>query len=63
MRDTTFTVGQGSRCNLLLEDPSVSDNLCRLRHIEVSSPYSARILLLVCFRMACYGTDVCLNSG
>ncbi|XP_041020942.1 uncharacterized protein LOC121262512 isoform X2 [Juglans microcarpa x Juglans regia] len=34
MRDATFTVGQGSRCNLLLEDPSISDNLCRLRHIE-----------------------------
>ncbi|XP_062143427.1 uncharacterized protein LOC133851135 [Alnus glutinosa] len=34
MFDTTFTVGQGRQCNLWLKDPSVSTNLCRLRHIE-----------------------------
>lgn len=34
MSGATFTVGQGRQCNLWLKDPSVSTNLCRLRHIE-----------------------------
>ncbi|XP_030543318.1 uncharacterized protein LOC115750242 isoform X2 [Rhodamnia argentea] len=33
MRDSLFTVGHGSQCNLCLADPSISSVLCRLRHI------------------------------
>jgi hypothetical protein len=47
MSGTTFTVGQGRQCNLWLKDPSVSTNLCRLRHIEVNSLHSAMTLLIV----------------
>ncbi|KAK9281285.1 hypothetical protein L1049_004182 [Liquidambar formosana] len=31
---SSFTVGQSRQCNLWLRDPSISTNLCRLKHIE-----------------------------
>ncbi|XP_050266466.1 uncharacterized protein LOC126710130 [Quercus robur] len=34
MYGTTFSVGQGRQCNLWLKDPSISNTLCKLRHIE-----------------------------
>ncbi|KAK4758646.1 hypothetical protein SAY87_019947 [Trapa incisa] len=34
MRGNLFTVGQSRRCNLCLEDPSISTTLCKLKHIE-----------------------------
>uniref|UniRef100_A0A3B6JH30 AAA+ ATPase domain-containing protein n=1 Tax=Triticum aestivum TaxID=4565 RepID=A0A3B6JH30_WHEAT len=30
-----FSVGQSKRCNLLLKDQSVSEILCKLRHVEI----------------------------
>ncbi|KAI6695752.1 hypothetical protein NL676_023462 [Syzygium grande] len=33
MRDSLFTVGHGSQCNLCLADPSISSVLCKLKHI------------------------------
>ncbi|KAF8015092.1 hypothetical protein BT93_H0785 [Corymbia citriodora subsp. variegata] len=33
MRDSLFTVGHGSHCNLCLADPSISVVLCKLKHI------------------------------
>ncbi|KAI4329764.1 hypothetical protein MLD38_028112 [Melastoma candidum] len=33
MRENLFTVGQGRHCNLCLADPSISNVLCRIRHI------------------------------
>lgn len=35
MRDSLFTVGHGSQCNLCLADPSISSVLCKLKHIAV----------------------------
>ncbi|XP_057964873.1 uncharacterized protein LOC131155636 [Malania oleifera] len=32
--DPCFTVGQGRCCNLCLKDPSVSEVLCQLKHVE-----------------------------
>ncbi|KDP28140.1 hypothetical protein JCGZ_13911 [Jatropha curcas] len=34
MRSTLFTVGQGRHCDLVINDPSVSTILCRLKQLE-----------------------------
>lgn len=34
IRDTLFTVGQSVQCNLSIRDPSISNNLCRLKNIK-----------------------------
>lgn len=54
---TTFTVGQGPQCDLCINDESVSSKLCRFKHIEVSSIYSARTLLIYSI-MTHYITDL-----
>ncbi|KAI4326463.1 hypothetical protein MLD38_031776 [Melastoma candidum] len=33
MRENLFTIGQGRHCNLCLADPSISNVLCRIKHI------------------------------
>lgn len=35
MCGSQFTIGQGRQCNLWLNDPAVSNVLCKLRHTEV----------------------------
>ncbi|KAF4364478.1 hypothetical protein F8388_007055 [Cannabis sativa] len=34
IRDSNFTVGQSLQCNLAIKDPSISNTLCKLRHIQ-----------------------------
>ncbi|XP_024021965.1 uncharacterized protein LOC21389436 [Morus notabilis] len=34
IRDSLFTVGQSVQCNLSIKDPSISNTLCRLRHLK-----------------------------
>ncbi|CAJ2629150.1 unnamed protein product [Trifolium pratense] len=38
MCDPIYTVGQGGHCNLWLKDPSLSNVLCKLSHIEYGGP-------------------------
>jgi hypothetical protein len=35
MSDPIYTAGQGGHCNLCLKDPTLSNVLCKLSHIEV----------------------------
>ncbi|KAL3849768.1 hypothetical protein ACJIZ3_011650 [Penstemon smallii] len=44
MDQPTFTVGQGSKCNLSVEDPTVSKSLCCLKHMESEGGESVTLL-------------------
>uniref|UniRef100_A0A3B6JIX5 Uncharacterized protein n=1 Tax=Triticum aestivum TaxID=4565 RepID=A0A3B6JIX5_WHEAT len=39
-----FSVGQSKRCNLLLKDQSVSEILCKLRHVEQGGPCELEVI-------------------
>uniref|UniRef100_A0A7N0TSF0 AAA+ ATPase domain-containing protein n=1 Tax=Kalanchoe fedtschenkoi TaxID=63787 RepID=A0A7N0TSF0_KALFE len=41
IRGSLFTIGQSRTCNLFLRDPSVSKELCKMKHVEQGGIYVA----------------------
>ncbi|GAA0152143.1 hypothetical protein LIER_10696 [Lithospermum erythrorhizon] len=71
MNRPVFTVGQGRQCNLCLDDSSVSNSLCSLKHVESEKGGSITLLeitgkkgaVLVNNKVYPKNSTVPLNSG